>query len=551
MSLFPANGPQDPTGFDTRTSDWRLRLGDRLAALPVLPWGLGLNALLVLALCGVATEAGLPSPWRIGAAVAAPLLGLAGVFACRHVHRRGFAPGAAAALLGLLLLQWAVAGRQWPLLLLNAAPALLLLQSLRRPLLLLCAAIVLLPAPWWLAAGFELGPWMAPGLAGREEALLWAAGIGILSLLGAQAALQSAQVARERFDIQFLVRAMGQSGPIRLGLEAVKAESDLGHRLKQVQQRMAVTLRQVQAAAAGVREAAGELDQGGRELSDRTERAAAGLRDAAMTLEQINLIVQSSAEATLKARSMALEASEEARQGGALFAQLTAGMRDIDGASRSISDITTVIEGIAFQTNLLALNAAVEAARAGSAGRGFAVVAAEVRQLALRASGAAGQIKGLVERSNAAVRGGSELVHQAGHTMQRIVRSSGMVGQAFEHLSADTSEHAGSIDAVTTAVRELDEITRQNVTVAETTRRVAQALLDQGGQLDQVLGSFKLGDGLAAASFAAPAAQAPTTAAPSTRSSAAPAPAPAQPATAGMAPSATSSASANSNVEFF
>jgi Methyl-accepting chemotaxis protein (MCP) signalling domain len=376
-------------------------------------------------------------------------------------------------------------------------------------------------------------------------------GVGHLALLAlhtgvmAAVARRNARQGSERFDIEFLVRAMGTEGPIRLALGAVRAESRLGTRLQQVQQRMAGVLRQVQAAVAEVQRASAELDASGDDLRQRTAGSAQGMREAAMTLEQITVIVKSSADAALHARSMAASASDEAAAGGALFKQVTGRMHDIHQSSQRITDIIGVIDGIAFQTNILALNAAVEAARAGEQGRGFAVVAQEVRQLALRTSTAAAEVKALISGSANTIRDGTALVDAAGLAMDNIIASVQKVGQVFETLSADTSEHAGSIGAVTRSVMDLDASTRQNVSVAETTQRIARELLQQGQALETSLGAFKLGDGMGQAPLpvsAAPAAPAQrATLARSTAPGAAPP----------AAPSPAAGAQASAAVEFF
>jgi methyl-accepting chemotaxis protein len=315
-----------------------------------------------------------------------------------------------------------------------------------------------------------------------------------------QTALQAALARRneeqfkELFDINFLVRAMGRSGPIRLDLQVLRAESALGQRMRDVQQRVAMTLHQVQAAVAAATTAARDLQQSGRELSERTEHSGRELSAAAMTLSQIAVIVKSSADAAMAARQTAQAASALVHESAATVNQMVAQMHAIAAASRRIADVTGVIESIAFQTNMLALNAAVEAARAGEQGRGFAVVAGEVRMLAKRATMASLEIKALIDESTRAVVTGSQLAGEAGRTMTELTSSVGKVDEVFHSLSADTNEHAAGLVAIRDTMNEMNEATQRNLELAARARAIADELAGSAGGLREAMRSFRLGD---------------------------------------------------------
>ncbi len=309
----------------------------------------------------------------------------------------------------------------------------------------------------------------------------------------------------ERFEIDFLIKAMGNSGPIRMDLDVVKAESNSGQRLMHIQGRMREVLLKMHNTTGQINQAATVLSQESNELGSRTQGTASGLRDAAICLEQINLIVQCSAKASADARQLASEATDKAESGGAQVAKVIETMKAIDESAHRITDIISVIDGIAFQTNILALNAAVEAARAGEQGRGFAVVASEVRALALRSSEAAKEIKTLIGASVQAIEGGRSVVASAGKTIGEVVTAVRSVGEAFASLSADSHEHAGGIDVVTQSVRELDALTQKNSLVAAKTNHIACELSDLGMAFASLLSEFRLGDTAAAVTGGAPA----------------------------------------------
>jgi methyl-accepting chemotaxis protein len=116
-------------------------------------------------------------------------------------------------------------------------------------------------------------------------------------------------------------------------------------------------------------------------------------------MDDLTVTVRQSADNARQAASLAASASSVAQPGGDVVNQVVSTLQETDASSKKISDIISVIDGIAFQTNILALNAAVEAARAGEQGRGFAVVASEVRSLAGRSAEAAKEIKDLISTS--------------------------------------------------------------------------------------------------------------------------------------------------------
>src|ERR1700745_189627 len=123
-------------------------------------------------------------------------------------------------------------------------------------------------------------------------------------------------------------------------------------------------------------------------------------------------------------------------------------MSGIAGSSSKMSEIISVIEGIAFQTNILALNAAVEAARAGEQGRGFAVVAGEVRSLAQRSASAAREIKDLIGESVHRADEGSKLVDEAGSTISEVVESVKRVADIVGEISSASEEQRKGIEQV-------------------------------------------------------------------------------------------------------
>jgi methyl-accepting chemotaxis protein len=301
---------------------------------------------------------------------------------------------------------------------------------------------------------------------------------------------------------------------------AALAETDLTHRVEgsyegafaqlqndtnRVADKLADIVGQLRHTSRSLKTATGEILSGANDLSERTTKQAATIEETSATMEQLASTVLQNAERARDASEAAGLVSRTAEEGGQVMTEATEAMERITASSGKISNIIGLIDDIAFQTNLLALNASVEAARAGEAGKGFAVVAVEVRRLAQSAAEASRDVKVLVEQSAGEVKTGSKLVADAATrlgAMQVAARSS---NELMEGIARESRVQAAAIEEVTSAVRQLDEMTQHNAALVEETNAAIEQTEAQARELDHVVEIFTTDDAEPAPQAATPA----------------------------------------------
>jgi methyl-accepting chemotaxis protein len=205
---------------------------------------------------------------------------------------------------------------------------------------------------------------------------------------------------------------------------------------------------------------------------------------------QVTASVQQTANHALSVRTAVARTQQEATEGGAVVRDAVAAMAAIEKSTSEITQITDLIDGIAFQTNLLALNAGVEAARAGDAGRGFAVVANEVRALAQRSADAAKDIKALIASSSQQVSSGVALVGQTGDKLIHIVERVDDITVSINQIADAATLQVESLREVQSSVGEMDVMTQRNAAMAEETTAATRAVASEADELTRLVAQF-------------------------------------------------------------
>ena len=298
--------------------------------------------------------------------------------------------------------------------------------------------------------------------------------------------------------------------------QAGTAFNRMKNSLREMIQSIAGTAQHVASASEELSSSATQQAQSAETQKDQTAQVATAMQEMSSTVLQVS-------ENSNKAAEASRQAAETARRGGAIVEETLSRMRAIADSvsgtakkmdqlgksSDQIGQIVGVINDIADQTNLLALNAAIEAARAGEQGRGFAVVADEVRKLAERTTTAtkeiAGMIKNIQQETKTAVTAmetgtkqveeGVKSTIQAGGSLKEIIHMAEQVGEMVMQIATAAMEQSSASEEVNQNMEKIAKLVKESADGAQQSAKACQDLSSLAFDLQNMVGTFKLGSG--------------------------------------------------------
>jgi len=208
-----------------------------------------------------------------------------------------------------------------------------------------------------------------------------------------------------------------------------------------------------------------DMSENAGSIAAATEEVSAGVNTVAAAIEELTSSLQEVSKNTVRAASIAGDASDNANTTTELMQHLVT-------SAKSIDKVLDVISDIADQTNLLALNATIEAASAGEAGKGFAVVANEVKELAKQTAQATEEISGQISDMQKRTSDSVQAIEKVTGTIGEINDIAGTIAAAVEEQTATTNEISRSIAGASEGVTEMSKnIQTLNVNIQENVLR--------------------------------------------------------------------------------
>lgn len=245
-----------------------------------------------------------------------------------------------------------------------------------------------------------------------------------------------------------------------------------------------------------------------RGFSERLHEAARSLSDGAGS-QQKEMESASSATSELSASIRMVEekarrATETADQGGELVGKTRQSIKeirdrvlathqklqDLGEGSKAVGAIVSTITKISEQTSLLALNASIEAVRAGDHGKGFTVVAEEISKLAERAAKSTKDIEELIYSMQERTRESLEAMGVVAAEVERGTGLSEDTGQRFEQIVNLIRGTSTAVQEQSVASGEITGVMNRILQLSRDTVRATDAVVAQGGRLQEISGQL-------------------------------------------------------------
>ncbi len=227
-------------------------------------------------------------------------------------------------------------------------------------------------------------------------------------------------------------------------------------------------------------------------LADASTRQNEAITKLLQEMEGVIEKTKENANDAYNASNLSTKTLYNAKNGNKEMAEMLVTINEISVASKSIENIISIIEDIAFQTNLLALNAAVEAARAGEHGKGFAVVAEEVRSLAGRSQTAALETKELINKSIEKVNEGTSKADTTSNALNEILHDISEVSSIIENIANSSKEQTLQIEEFGKSISSISDVASQNTSTSEESAAIAQEISAQTETLKNIVAEFEL-----------------------------------------------------------
>ncbi|MEC2381113.1 methyl-accepting chemotaxis protein TlpC [Bacillus subtilis] len=260
--------------------------------------------------------------------------------------------------------------------------------------------------------------------------------------------------------------------------------------LASASQQLSAGAEETNQASEKITEAVQQIANGAQDQITRIENSESSLKQASADIRDISANTAAIADKGQLAQSKAdigqKEIANVQAQMDAIHQSIQKSgeiIHQLDGRSKQIEQILSVITQIADQTNLLALNAAIEAARAGEQGKGFAVVADEVRKLAEESQQSAGQISKLIieiqKDMNRSARSVEYVKTEAAEGVTMIQRTRDAfkeIAAATGEISAEISDLSASVTNISASAHHINDSFAANTTdIKESTKNTRQA----------------------------------------------------------------------------